>query len=183
MSLLTAQEQAARQALRARQGAGARYDALGAPAEDLLMARRGSAYFARKLGELSDADLDGPSRQVGVARRLLVAEVGYHARLLAHQVAGAETPATLAEWQAQIALGATLPARALRSLIHHAAIHLDVVWRDLRSADWDRTLMLLDGTEITVRATPVLRARLLWQAALDLGNGGRWQDVPPDLRE
>lgn len=182
MSLLSDAEQVARQALRARQGAGARYDAPEAPAQDLLLARRGTAYFARSLGGLTDSALDGASRRVGVTRRHLVAEVGYHARFLAHLVGGTETPVTLVQWQAQVTQGATLPPRALRSLIHHAAIHLDVVWRDLKSAEWDRSVRLLDGTEITVRETPVVRARVLWQAALDLDNGGRWQDVPPDLR-
>ena len=86
---LTAGEQAAREALRARQGAGARYDAASAPAEDLLLARRGTAYFARKLGELSDAELDAPSLREDVRRRALIAQVGYHARALALAVAAA----------------------------------------------------------------------------------------------
>lgn len=51
---------AAREALKARQGKGARYDAPNAPAEDLLLARRGTAHFARKLMELPDAELYAP---------------------------------------------------------------------------------------------------------------------------
>src|SRR5277367_5455137 len=54
-------ETLARTRLRERQGAGARYDAPTAPAADLLLARRGTAYFARQLNALSDIELDGPS--------------------------------------------------------------------------------------------------------------------------
>ena len=48
-------------ALRQRQGAGARYDAPNAPHDDLLLARRGAAYFARQLNRLDDTALDAPS--------------------------------------------------------------------------------------------------------------------------
>lgn len=184
---LTAGEQAAREALRARQGAGARYDAVSAPAEDLLLARRGTAYFARKLGELSDAELDAPSLREDVCRRALIAEVGYHARALALQVGGARAGDTVPPVSPQtsrdeIAQGATLPPRALRSLVHHAAKHLDVEWRDLTEDGWGLSVQL-DGTAMTpLRQMPRLRARVVWQGALDLGNGGRLADVPADLR-
>ncbi|WP_300439974.1 maleylpyruvate isomerase N-terminal domain-containing protein [uncultured Mameliella sp.] len=184
---LTAGEQAAREALRARQGAGARYDAASAPAEDLLLARRGTAYFARKLGELSDAELDAPSLREDVRRRALIAQVGYHARALAQQVAAARAgeavqPISPKTYRNEIAQGATLPPRALCSLVHHAAIHLDVEWRDLTGDGWELSVPL-DGAEATpLRQTPRLRARVVWQGALDLGNGGRLADVPADLR-
>jgi maleylpyruvate isomerase len=61
-------EEEARALLRERQGAGARYDSPIAPARDLLWARRGTAYFARKLNELSDSELDAPSRVAGWSR-------------------------------------------------------------------------------------------------------------------
>ncbi|WP_421906605.1 maleylpyruvate isomerase N-terminal domain-containing protein [Mameliella sp.] len=184
---LTAEEQAAREVLRARQGAGARYDAASAPAEDLLLARRGTAYFARKLAELSDSDLDAPSLRGGVRRRALIAEVGYHARALAQQVGALRAgdtvqPISPAAYRAEIAQGATLPVRALRSLVHHAAIHLDVEWRDLTDAGWTLSVPLQAGAVMPLRQTPRLRARVVWQAALDLGNGGRLADVPVELR-
>lgn len=184
---LTAEEQAAREALRARQGAGARYDAASAPAEDLLLARRGTAYFARKLAELSDADLDAPSLREGVRRRALIAEVGYHARVLAQQVGAVRAgdsvqPIAPEAHRAEIAQGATLPPRALRSLVHHAAIHLDVEWRDLTDEGWTLSAPL-EGQAVTpLRQTPRLRARVVWKGALDLGNGGRLADVPANLR-
>ncbi|TNF19787.1 MAG: maleylpyruvate isomerase family mycothiol-dependent enzyme [Rhodobacteraceae bacterium] len=186
---LTPGEEAARDALRARQGKGARYDAAAAPHADLLLARRGTAYFARKLRELSDDDLSAPSLRDGWSRRHLVAHAGYHARAMARLVEAVRTRAPQPAYPAdkdrrdEIELGATLPARALRSLVYHATVHLDVEWRDLTDEGWDRALTLPDGTGITARDLPRLRAREVWHCAVDLGNGGRMSDIPPDLRD
>jgi len=169
-------------------GPGARHDASEAPREDLLLARRGTAYFSRKLGELTDDALNARSLRAGWSRRLLIAHVGYAARDLAQRLAGMRGPCDLVDQDghatplAGAAQGADLPGRALRSLIHHTAIHLDVEWRDLGAAEWDRVLSLPDGTAVTARQTPFLRAELVWHAAIDLGNGGRLLDVPPALR-
>lgn len=179
--------EAERAALRARLGAGARYDSPEAPAEDLVLARRGTAYFARKLNELADRDLDAPSLVPGWTRRHLVAHVGYHARALTRLAdwarTGIETPmhASAEERDAEIELGATLPAQAMRHLFTHSAVHLNVVWRDLEDAHWDTVVSLLDGSAIRVRDLPMLRAREIWQCALDLGNGGAARDFPPQL--
>jgi maleylpyruvate isomerase len=186
--MLTAAEQAARAALRARQGAGARYDAPNAPHDDLLMARRGNAFFARKLNELSDEALFVPSLRDGWSRAHLVAHVSYTARRFALLVEAARSgtrPAVSggAGFEAEVARGATLPARALRSLYHHATVHLDVEWRDLSDAGWDAEVALPDGGLVAARALPRLRAALLWQAAVALGNGARQTDLPEPLRE
>jgi len=185
---LTPTDAAARDALRARQGKGARYDAPAAPHGDLLLARRGAAYFARKLSELSDSDLTAPSLRSGWSRRHLIAHVGYHARALALMVETVRTGAPTPPYpsgdglRAGVDLGATLPARALRSLVHHAAIHLDVEWRDLTDTQWDTTLAGPEGTEITARDMPHLRAGEVWHCAVDLSNGGRLADMPRELR-
>lgn len=178
---------AAREALRDRQGRGARYDAPAAPAAELGWARRGKAYFARKLNELDDTELDAPSRVPGWSRRHVIAQVGYQARALARLVESARTVREVPTYRsdearrAEIALGATLPARALRSLIHHAAIHLNVAWRDLTDAGWDATMRDQSGRDLALRDTPFLRAREVWLRATDLGNGGSFRDFPPDL--
>jgi len=180
--------EAERAALRARLGAGARYDAPSAPAEDLILTRRGTAYFARKLNELADHELDAPSLVPVWTRRHLVAHIGYHARALTRLVdwgrTGVETPmhASVEERDAEIELGATLPAQALRHLYTHSAVHLNVVWRDLADAQWDAIVRTLDGSAIGLRDLPLLRAREIWQSALALGNGGVERDLPPRLR-
>lgn len=185
---LTAEETAAREALRARQGKGARYDAPNAPHDDLLLARRGAAYFARKLAELNDADLNAPSLRAGWSRRHLIAHTGYHARAFARLVESARTGVSQAMYPSEqarldeIELGATLPDRALRSLLYHATIHLDVEWRDLLDAQWEVPLTLHNGAQITARDTPRLRAVEIWHCAIDLGNGGRKADMPVELK-
>ena len=179
---------AERAALRARLGGGARYDSPAAPVEELLLARRGTAYFARKLNELTDRDLDAPSLVPGWTRRHLVAHVGYHARALARLVdwgrTGIETPmyASPVERDAEIALGATLPAQALRHLFTHSAVHLNVAWRDLMDPHWDTGVRTLEGSAIRLRELPMLRAREIWHRALALENGGVARDIPPQLR-
>lgn len=175
----------AREDLNRRQGKGARYDAPIAPAQDLALARLGTAYFARSLSNLMDADLDQPSRRRGWSRRQIIAQTGYHARFLAQaleQVGTAPTDtAQILPSKDHVALGATLPARALRHLVQHSAVHLNVTWRDLGADVWDAELKVADHSALFVRDTALLRARLVWGNALALGAGGRRCDVPPVL--
>lgn len=183
----SAGEEAARAALRFRQGSGARYDAPAAPAGDLLLARRGTAYFARKLNELGDADLDGASLRDGWTRRHLIAHVAYHARALAHlfEEAAVGVDGGVLQLQAVRAAdvedGATLPAVALRHLFRHTEVHLNVRWRDLSDAGWEVPVLLPDQRRIAIRDIPLMRAREAWSAAIALNNGGRRADIPPGV--
>lgn len=170
-----------RAALVARQGAGARYDAMEAPVENLLLTRRGNAYFSRLLNGMQDEALvDNRAR--------IVAQVGYHARGLARLMQWARTGTETLEHAGQqildneIKTGTSLPARALRGLFDHSAIHLDVEWRDLPGPAWTAPLTRLDGTKITAHDTPMIRANAIWHAALELDAGGRITDLPPLLR-
>lgn len=180
---LTETDRTAREALRARQGAGARYDAPNAPAEDLLLARRGAAFFARKLNELADADFDAPSLRDGWSRRHLVADVSYRARAMAIALKGLREELTdeEAEWRPDVVLAATLPVRALRYLYEHSDVHLNVEFRDLSPEDWERQVRLGEGAPVAVRALPLLRAKEIWRGAVDLGNGARKADMPAGL--
>jgi maleylpyruvate isomerase len=177
----------ARAALRARQGAGARYDAPLAPAADLDFARRGTAYFARLLNNLDDAGLDAPSAQAETSRRAIIATVGLQARLMAETIAWCRAgeagalPHVLSLDAADIALAATLPSRALRNLFTHSEVHLNVEWRDMTDGDWSIVVSEHDGRNVALAALPVLRARSLWSAAFDLGAGARCLDVPKTL--
>lgn len=174
----------ARAALRERQGGGARYDAPEAPAAELGWARLGTAYFARLLNDLPDSELAMPSLVKGWSRRHVVAQVGYQARALTRltEWAAGGKPnamyASQAAWKAEVEDGATLPSRALRGLFRHAAVHLDVEWRDLAGADWDARLTLPDGRTITARDTAWMRARQVWLRAVDLDCGGSFLDMP-----
>lgn len=177
-------EQAARDALKARLGKGARYDAANAPTEDLLLARRGTAYFARKLMELPDEALFAPSATEGLSRAHIIVRVSYEAR---HQALCLEALAKgarleLPEDLPPPELSTTLPARALRHLFQHSETHLNVTWRDLSEDLWDQDVTLPDGQQTSARALPRIRAKHIWHAAVELGNGGRLADLPMVLR-
>ncbi len=180
----------AREALKARQGAGARYDAASAPAEALSWARLGTAYFARMLGNLSDPALEAPSAIEGWSRRDVVAAVSLEARRLAEAVgivrglarAEEEGPFLLTPPAEEIRLAATLPAQALRHLVDHAAIHLDVEWRDAEDAHWCAVITDEAGRRLAVAEMPRERAVTLWHGAIALDAGGRATDIPPPLR-
>ena len=152
--------------------------------DELLTVRRGTAFFARKVTELSDADFDEPSLLPGWSRRHLLAHVGYNARALTRLVqwanTGVETPMydSPAARDAEIDFGATLPVRALRHLNDHAAISLDVEWRDSPDAAWEATVRTAQGREVPARETVWMRTREVWLHAIDLANGARFSDVP-----
>ncbi len=76
----------------------------------------------------------------------------------------------------------TLPDRALRGLFHHSTVHLNVVWRDLTNADWDKAITLQNGETVYMRETPLLRAKTVWTSAQALNNGARPEHLPPEYR-
>lgn len=171
-------------ALRAGQGDGARYDAPNAPAEDLLLARRGTAYFARLLNGLSDAALNDESARPPLSRRAIVAMVAYDARdqsaTLAAIRTGTDLPDPVARSAAmeRIELASTLPAHALRALFHHSSVHVNTEWRDLTEAGWTDARALHAHAGRPVAELPLLRARMIYRAATQLGAGGRASDIP-----
>ncbi len=176
---------AERAALQVRQGEGARYDASNAPAEDLLLVRRGTAVFARELNNLSDPELDEDSLVPGWSRRHVIAEISYHARAMAIALKAIRETLTTEEtnWEPDVDLAATLPARALRHLYAHSVVHLNVEFRDLKMEDWDKTILLTEGASIPIRELPFLRGQKVWRGALNLGNGTRELDLPERFRE
>ncbi|UYN99386.1 MAG: maleylpyruvate isomerase N-terminal domain-containing protein [Devosia sp.] len=178
---------AAQYALRQRQGAGARYDAAGAPHDDLLLVRRGTAYCARNLNALSDDALAEPSPRQGLSQGALVVGLCLEARSLAHHLQWARTglapeeDAILGYAPADLELGSTLPPRAIRTLFDHSCVHLDVEWRDLSDADWTKYLPGDPGRRVA--ETPGQRARSIWIAGFQLAARPRLADVPERLRE
>lgn len=166
----------------------ARHDLVQAPEirADLLLARRGTAYFSRMLAQLPEAQLDGPSLRPGWSRRHVVAHVGYNARALTRLVEGARTGTTgrmyesAAERDREIELGATLGGAALRNLHAHAAVHLSVEWRDLPEDRWQVPVLTATG-EVPVAQTVRMRAREVWLHAVDLDSGARLEDLPGEV--
>lgn len=150
----------------------------------LLQARRGTAFFARKLNELSDADLDGASLLPGWTRRHVTAHIGYNARAIARLVewagTGVETPmyASTSVRDHEIDFGATLSPIALRNLFDHSAVHLNVEWRDLPADAWHHTVRTIQGREVPATETVWMRTREVWIHAVDLDNGAAFADIP-----
>ncbi|GAA4672066.1 maleylpyruvate isomerase family mycothiol-dependent enzyme [Gordonia humi] len=152
--------------------------------ERLLIARRGTSYFAQRLAELTDEQLDEPSLLEGWSRKHLVAHVGYNAaalcRLLDWAATGVETPMYGSpEQRAQeIAEGATLTAAALRNLFAHTVARLDEKWRNLPDDAWSEQVRTAQGRTVPVSETAWMRTREVWIHAVDLANGGRFGDFP-----
>ena len=167
-------------ALKARQGHGARYDAPGAPHDDLLEARRGMALFARQLGGLTDEALFDPSAIDGLSCARIVTSVSYAARrqavlldVLSGRSGADDHPLP------DPALAETLPPHAIRHLFHHCKTHLNISWRDLSDVDWDRMI----AGDIPVRALPRRFLGQVGLAAVDLGTGARVGDLAGLLQD
>jgi maleylpyruvate isomerase len=167
----------------------ARHDDVDDPrlAATLQLARHGTAYFSRKLNELSDAELDGPSLLPGWSRRHVIAHVGYNARaltrLLEWAATGVETPMYPSPEQRrdEIDYGATLSPLALRHLVAHATVHLNVEWRDLPAKAWQAEVRTAQGRTVPAAETAWMRTREVWIHAVDLDNGGSFNAFPPEL--
>jgi maleylpyruvate isomerase len=169
----------------------ARHDQTTDPAllDALLQARRGTAFFARKLNELADAELDGGSLLPGWTRRHIVAHVGYNARAIARLIewaaTGVETPmySSPEARNHEIDFGATLSPIALRHLFDHSAVHLNVEWRDLPADAWHHKVKTAQGRIVPAEETVWMRTREVWMHAVDLDNGATFNDIPAPVLE
>lgn len=158
-----------------------------AVAADVLLARTGTEYFGGKLHELTEAEYDGPSLLPGWDRRHVIAHVGYNARALTRLVRWAKTgvenpmyPSTQAR-NTEIDDGARMTPVGLRTLHHDALTTLSRAWRDLPADRWDFPVRTAQGRTLPVSATAWMRVREVWLHAVDLDNGGRFEDFPAEL--
>jgi maleylpyruvate isomerase len=155
--------------------------------DGLLLARRGQAFFSRKLNELGDDEFDEPSLLPGWTRAHVAAHVGLNARALTHltewAATGVETPmySSPTERQDDIEFAATLPIQAIRNLSAHAAVHLNVEWRDLTREAWTHEIRTAQGRVMPVSETVWMRTREVWLHAVDLDNGASVAQFPPRL--
>jgi len=67
------------------------------------------------------------------------------------------------------------------SLSDHAAVHLNVEWRDLTEQAWSHPVRTALGRTVPVSQTVWMRTREVWVHAVDLGNGGTFDDFPDEL--
>lgn len=155
---------------------------------ELLVVRHGTAFWTRKVNDLSDDQLDDPTLLPGWSRRHLIAHVGYNARAITRLVqwanTGVETPmySSPEARGEEIELGATLPPRALRHLNDHAAVSLNVEWRDTPDEAWRHEVRTAQGRTVPLTETIWMRTREVWLHAVDLDNGARVSDIPAEVR-
>lgn len=157
--------------------------------ERLLIARRGTDYFAQRLAELTDDQLDDNSLLAGWTRKHLVAHLGYNAvalgRLLDWAVTGTEIPMyeSMAHRGQEIDEGATHSAGALRNMFQHSVTQLDEKWQNLPAAAWDAQVRNAQGRAVPASETVWMRTREVWIHAVDLDNGARFDDFPDIVLE
>lgn len=150
----------ARKELIERQGTGARYDAPGAPSDDLLAVRRLTSVLARLINDLPDSSLSKGSE---TAQK--VAQAALAARRLGEALAAIRTEAppapegvALVVPAKDIRAAATLPAHALRHLFDHTRVHLNVEWRDMTDSGWNRAVHVAQTGPVPVRSLPARHA-------------------------
>lgn len=157
--------------------------------ERLLIARRGTAFFAQRLTELTDAQLDADSLLDGWTRKHLVAHLGYNAaglcRLMDWAATGVETPmyASAEQRAKEIADGASLSAAALRNLFDHSVARLDEKWRNLPASAWDADVRTAQGRTVAASESVWMRTKEVWIHAVDLDNGAQFGDFPEVVLE
>jgi maleylpyruvate isomerase len=78
----------------------------------------------------------------------------------------------------EIAEGATLDPAALRNLFDHTAARLDEKWRHLPASAWSAEVRTAQGRLVPASETAWMRTREVWIHAVDLANGGRFNDFP-----
>jgi len=153
----------------------------------LQLAHEGTAYFLRRLGELRDEEFPAASLLPGWTRAHVVSHVGYNAlgltRLLRWAATGVETPMyeSPEAREREIEEGARLGPEELRRLVSESATTLDAGWRELPDDAWNAEVRTVTGAPITAATTVWMRSREVWLHAVDLDNGGSFDDFPQEL--
>jgi maleylpyruvate isomerase len=65
--------------------------------------------------------------------------------------------------------------------VSHSNVHLNVEWRDLSPAAWQAEVRTAQGRIVPATETAWMRTREVWIHAVDLNNGGSFDDFPPQL--
>lgn len=153
----------------------------------LALARKGTAYFERALGSLSDEEFDAPSLLPGWSRRHVIAHVGFNAqgirRLAEWAATGVEHPmyASPAARTDEIDKGTALTASELRGLTARASEALDLAWRGLTDDAWHSEVRTMYGVPIPATKTIWMRTREVWLHTVDLDSGASYDDFPAGL--
>ncbi|MFI6276941.1 maleylpyruvate isomerase family mycothiol-dependent enzyme [Streptomyces sp. NPDC050988] len=144
----------------------------------------GHEYFLSCLKNISDRELDGPSRLPGWSGRHLLSHVGHNARALArlaHWAAtGEQTPmyATTSARAEEIDVGARWPAGQLRDFVVTEQDLLTGALSRISGGRWQFPVVTAQGRTVPASTIPWLRSREVWIHARDLPSGGDFTDFP-----
>ncbi len=149
------------------------------------LADAGQSFFAGRVAALDDAAFAGASGLPGWTRAHVVAHVALNAFALGNlaewATTGVETPAypSPAARDADIELHAHWSPAELRQLTARSGEHIVAAWS--RVPDWSVLVRNSQGRELPVGETVWLRTRELWIHAVDLADGTRFTDAPPEF--
>ncbi|MGB8404573.1 MAG: maleylpyruvate isomerase family mycothiol-dependent enzyme, partial [Mycobacterium sp.] len=152
--------------------------------EQLHIVRSGTTYFAQCLGRLTDPAFDDDTLLPGWTRKHLVAHVAYNAaalcRLMQWAATGIETPMyKSAEHRvSEIEAATSLSAETLRDMFTCNASQLNEAWHRLPGPAWDTPVRTAQGRTVPASETIWMRTREVWIHAVDLDNGGQFDDIP-----
>jgi maleylpyruvate isomerase len=144
----------------------------------------GHEYFLSCLKNISDRELDEPSRLPGWTGRHLLSHVGHNARALArlaHWAAtGEQTPmyATTSARAEEIDIGARWPAGQLRDFVVAEQDLLTDALSRISGGRWRIPVRTAQGRTVPASAIGWLRSREVWIHARDLPSGGDFTDFP-----
>jgi len=144
----------------------------------------GHEYFLSCVKNISDRELDGPSRLPGWTGWHLLSHVGHNARALArlaHWAAtGEQTPmyASPSARAEEIDLGARWPARQLRDFVVTEQDRLTDALGRIPSGRWQVPVVTAQGRTVPASTIGWLRSREVWIHARDLPSGGDFPDFP-----
>jgi maleylpyruvate isomerase len=147
----------------------------------------GDAVLSRVVGELTDADLDAPTRLDGWSRRHVIAHLARNAealrRLLAWARTGIVSPmyADTSQRAAEIERSADHEPARLRSELEQTAAALRDDAAAMTDEAWSARVRSARGREIPAAEVLWMRAREVWLHALDLNAGVGIADLPTDF--
>jgi maleylpyruvate isomerase len=148
--------------------------------------RQGTEHLLALAGPLGD-DLAGPSGLPGWSRAHLIGHVARNAealtRLATWARTGVETPMYPSPdaRAAEIEASASLPADVLHADLGKSADALDAALATLTPEQWRAPVRSALGRTIPAAEVPWMRIREVWLHAVDLGTGGRFDDIPGDV--
>lgn len=164
------------------------------PPEEFELARlrawldQGTHFLTSQVARLGDDDISRPSRLPGWTIGYLLTHLARNADALGNLVrwaaTGIETPMYPGGPEQRLAdldKGALRPPAEILRDVRESATRLSASLDALPDGAWNRVVRTVQGRQIPAAQIPWLRIREIWIHAMDLGTGGRFNEIPQDL--